>query len=226
MMTRIVDRELEELRELALRMGSLTEEILAKSLRALLDSTLCDEVQRDDIEIDRLDVAIDDAVLELLATKAPVATDLRFVLATRSVATDLERVGDISRNIAKSARRLGGANNFALPPRLDSLAKDAQRLLRKSLNSYANTDAAEARRILKEDDAIDDMESLVIQEAITELSRHPEESSREVDLIMIAKNLERVADHATNIAEDVILTVEARNMKHASKLAPAGDRAV
>ena len=218
-MTRIVDRDLEGLRELALRMGSHAEEILGKSLRSLLDATLCDEVQRDDIEIDRLDVAIDAAVLELLATKAPVATDLRFVLATRSIATDLERVGDLARNIAKSGVRLSGDSRFELPPRLETLSKDAQRLLRKALNAYANTDAEEARRILREDDEIDAAESLVIQDAIAAMIRHPDDSSREVDLIMIAKNLERIADHATNIAEDVILTVEARNMKHVSKLA-------
>ena len=222
-MTRIVDRDIEGLRELALRMGSHAEEILAKSLRSLLDPGLCEEVQRDDIEIDRLDVAIDDAVLQLLATQAPVASDLRFVLATRSIATDLARVGDIARNIAKSAPRLGADSRFELPPRLETLSKDAQRLLRKSLDAYANTDAEEAQRILSEDDEIDAAESLVIRDAIAEMIRHPDLTSREVDLIMIAKNLERVADHATNIAEDVILTVEARNMKHLNKLAPEAE---
>ena len=225
-MTRIVERELEELREMTLRMGGLAEEILAKAMRSLVDPSLCDEVQREDIEIDRIDVDIDDAVLELLATKAPVATDLRFVLATRSVATDLERVGDIARNIAKSAKRLGGGTSFQIPPRLDSLAKDTQRLLRKSLDSYANTDAEEARRVLTEDDEIDQAESRVIRDAIAEIAKHPEATSREVDLIMIAKNLERVGDHATNIAEDVILTVEAQNLKHAEKLAGRERKAI
>ncbi|MCA9509698.1 MAG: phosphate signaling complex protein PhoU [Myxococcota bacterium] len=225
-MPRIVDRDLEALRETALRMGSLAEAIVAKSLRALAtaDPLLCKEVQEDDLEIDRLDVAIDAAVLELLATKAPVATDLRFVLATKSVATDLERVGDLARNIAKSAARLAAAPRIELPGKLDQLAGECTRLLRRALDCYADGDPERARRVLDQDDLIDASESRVIRDAIAEIAAHPELSSQEIDLILIAKNLERVADHATNIAEDVILIAEARNLKHREKLERAGDR--
>jgi len=224
-MRRIVDRDLEALRELALRMGTLAEAIIAKSLRALAsgDPALCGEVKDDDLEIDRLDVAIDEAVLEILATKAPVAADLRFVLATKAIANDLERVGDLARNVAKSAGRLATGSRIQIPPKLDTLASESQRLLRKALDCYADTNAELARRVLEQDDLIDASESRVIRDAIAEIAAHPELSSQEVDLILIAKNLERVADHATNIAEDVILIAEARNLKHSEKLARAGD---
>jgi len=217
-MTRIVDRDLQALRELALRMGSLSEEILAKSLRCLKDADACAEVQRDDIEIDRLDVAIDDAVLELLATKAPVATDLRFVLSTKAIATDLERVGDLARNIAKCAAGLASTESIPIPAKLEALARDSQRLLHMALDCYAQGDPELARRVIEQDDFIDASETRVIREAIEQIAVHPELSSQQIDLILIAKNLERVADHATNIAEDVILIAEALNLKHSEKL--------
>ena len=224
-MARIVDRDLEALRESALRMGSLAEAILAKSVRALVegDVGLCKEVQEDDLEIDRLDVAIDDIVLEVLATQAPVAADLRFVLGTKTMATDIERVGDLARNIAKSAVRLAESPRVEVPPKLEQLAADSQRLLRVALNCYAETDPDLARRVLDEDDMIDASERRVIRDAIAEITAHPEFSSQEIDLILIAKNLERVADHATNIAEEVILIAEALNLTHAEKLAADGD---
>ena len=224
-MRRIVDRDLESLREMSLRMGTLAEGIVSKALKALAeaDLELCREVQADDLDIDRLDVAIDAAVLELLATKAPVASDLRFVLATKAIATDLERVGDLARNIAKSAARLAEAPRVEIPAKLDVLAGESQRLLRKALDAYADTDAERARRVLEQDDVIDDSERRVIRDALAEITAHPDRSPQEIDLIMIAKNLERVGDHATNIAEDVILIAEARNLKHSAKLRAASE---
>ena len=224
-MPRLVDRDIEGLRELALRMGTLAEAILAKSLRAVTerDIRLANEVQSDDLEIDRLDLAIDEVVLSILATKAPVAADLRFVMGTKTMATDIERVGDLARNIGKAAIRLA-QSPIELPPKLAELATQSARLFRKALDSYANTDAALAREVLAQDDIIDEGESRVIRDAIAEIAAHPEISSQEVDLILIAKNLERVGDHATNIAEDVILMAEALNLKHADKLAASTAR--
>lgn len=221
-MTRIAERDLEALRELALRMGGLAEAILSKAVRSVMDrdTALCAEVHQDDLEIDRLDVAIDEAVLKFLALQAPVAKDLRQVIAIKTMATDLERVGDLARNIAGSARRLADRHPVPIPPRLEQLARDSQRLLKRALDCFADTDPEVAREVLLEDDRIDENHDSVIREAIRELGDHPELSSQEVNLILIAKDLERVADHATNIAEDVILISEARNLKHAVKLRP------
>jgi phosphate transport system protein len=219
-MTRRLDPFLEDLRQTALRMGSLAEAILTKSLRAVWerDSRLAAEVKDDDIEIDRIDVAIDEGVLRTLSLQTPVANDLRMVLAIRTMATDLERVGDLARNIAKSALRLCERPPIAFPPGLEDLADQALRVLGDALDSFTETDAAKARAVLAQDDAIDLAEDHVVQIVIAEAGAHPELTPQEVDFLMIAKHLERVADHATNIAEEVIFLTEARIVRHAAKL--------
>ena len=162
---------------------------------------------------------VDEAVLRALALQAPVADDLRHVLAIKMIATDLERVGDLARNIAKSAVRLAERPPVDFPPKLRELADHAARLLRRALDSFSDRDVRKAEEVLDEDDEVDRDQDLVIEAAIREIISQPDLLSQELDFILIAKNLERVADHATNIAEHVILAAEARNVKHAAKLA-------
>jgi phosphate transport system protein len=220
-MPRTVEPFLGEVNELILRMGGLCEAILAKALRALFErkESLAREVEGDDLEIDRLDVNIDEAVLRSIALQAPVADDLRRLLAAYDIATDLERVGDLARNIAKSAARMAERQPIPLPPTLETLSTDSQQMLRDALDAFVHRDAERARRLLAEDERVDDEQDRVIREALGEIRIHPEFTSQELDLILVAKNLERVADHATNIAESVILVVEGRIVKHAEKLA-------
>jgi phosphate transport system protein len=215
-----VQKRLEALRQQVLRMGHLAEAILEKALRSVWtrNSELAKQIKADDLPIDRLDVEIDQAVLELLALQAPVAQDLREVIAIKTAATDLERVGDLARNIAKSSIRLSERPVVAWPPMLETLASASQRVLANSLRAFADYDAVIAREVIAADDQIDADEDLAIREALDEIRQHPEECEQEVDIIMIAKNLERVADHATNLAEDVILVAESLNLKHAPKL--------
>jgi phosphate transport system protein len=215
-----VDPVLAELRQTMLRMGSLAEAILAKALRAVWerDAGLAEEVQHDDLEIDRIDVALDEQVTRALALQAPVAADLRRILAIRTMATDLERVGDLSRNIAKSAARLAERPPVALPPLLEELADQTTRVLRDALDSFTETDSAKAQRVIDADDQIDATEDRLIQAVIAEVGSHPEKTNQEVDFILIAKNLERVGDHATNIAEEVIFLAEARIVRHQVRL--------
>jgi phosphate transport system protein len=219
---RVVDPVLQELRESLLRMGGLAEAILEKALTAVWkrDRVAAGQVKVDDLEIDRLDLAIDAAVLRILATQAPVADDLRSVIAAKMIATDLERVGDLARNIAKGALRLAEHPEVPIPPRLRSLGDEVQRVLHRALDSFADGDAAIAAMVLEQDDQVDADQDVVIRAAIEEITGHPDIVSQGVDFILIAKNLERVADHATNIAEDVILATQARNVKHAAKLEP------
>lgn len=218
---RASDREFEELRELAIRMGALSEAILAKALKAVWtrDSEVASQVRGDDLAIDRLDVEIDEVIMRLLALHAPVASDLRAVLATKSLATDLERVGDIARNIADSAIRLSKAEAIEIPQELRGLADDSQRSLRGALEAFANADTVRARRVIQEDDRVDEGEARVTREALARIPDHPETAEQQVNFIFIAASLERIGDHATNIAEDVILAAEALNLKHAGKLA-------
>jgi phosphate transport system protein len=219
-MTRILDPLMTELREQVLRMGSLSETILAKALRAAWGrrADIAQEVAHDDLEIDRLDLAIDEGVLRALALQSPVADDLRQLIAIKMMASDLERVGDLARNIAKSALRLCARRPVPIPPELVALADAAQAILREALDAFGDGDVAKARAVLEADDGIDEAQDRVVEQALSEIGQHPESSAQEVDLILIAENLERVGDHATNIAEDVILAEEARNLKHAGKL--------
>lgn len=222
-MSRVFDPVLRNLRGLALRMGSRSEAILDKAMRSVFErnASLASEIRDDDLEIDRLDVEIDNEVLKTLALQAPVAEDLREVLAIKTIANDLERVGDLSRNIAKSASRLAQRPLTVIPRSLRELARDSQHALCQALDAFGNTDADVARSVLKDDEAIDAEEDVVVLAALQAIPKHPENASEAVDMILIAKHLERVADHATNIAESVILVAEARNVKHSAKLALA-----
>lgn len=220
-----VERDLDTLRERASTMGELCEAILAKSLRAVRarDAALAAEVKQDDLAIDRIDVEIDDLVLKILALDAPVASDLRHVIAIKSIATDLERIGDIARNIAGCARRLAEQPAVELGGELAVLEERASTALRDALCAFRSLDVDLARSVLAADDRIDELEGRIIRGAIARLAVTPEHSEQEIDLIFITKDLERVGDHATNVAEEVILAAEAKNLKHAAKLAtPSG----
>ena len=219
-MSRTLDNALESVHALVLRMAISCEAILEKSMRALetRDASLAGEIAEDDLEIDRLDVEVDDAVLRALALQAPVAVDLRRVLAAKQIATDLERVGDLARNIAKCAARLADRSPVPLPPSLESLALHAKQMLRGAFDAFVERDPNRARKLLRDDDQVDEDEDRVVREALREIREHPDASPQEIDLILVAKHLERVADHATNVAESVILLVEGKNVKHAEKL--------
>ena len=213
-------KRLDTLREQVLRMGHLSEAILQKSLKSVWrrDASLAAEVAPDDLEIDKLDVDIDQGVLEYLALHAPVAHDLRQVIAIKMAATDLERVGDLARNIAKSAARLCDRPKVEPPAILATLASDSQRLLRSAILAFADCDSAAGREVLAADDKIDHDEDRAIRASIEEIQNNPSTTQQEIDHIFIAQSLERVGDHATNIAEDVVLVAESLNLKHAEKL--------
>jgi phosphate transport system protein len=201
-------------------MGHLSEAILEKALRSLWERNgeLARSVAGDDLAIDRLDIEIDQSVLEFLALQAPVAQDLREVIGIKTAATDLERVGDLARNIANSAIRLAERPSVAPPAPLRALADSSQRALMNALRAFADYDPAIARRVLAADDEIDSDEEQTFEVALRAIQDDPEACEQEVEFILTGKNLERVGDHATNIAEDVILVVESLNLKHAEKL--------
>ncbi len=221
-MNRHFDEVMEGLRAELLRMGGRAEAILEKSLSAFFDCdvNLAEEVAKDDIEIDRLEVTLDEHVLKALALQAPVAEELREVLAVKMIAVDLERVGDLARNVARCGlRRAAHSDPISLPAGLTTLARAAQLMLRRSLDAFSRTDADLARSVISDDDEVDTIQDEVVQTMVRALESADGSASQEVDIMMVAKHLERVADHATNIAEDVILVAEARNVKHEEKLA-------
>ncbi len=219
-MNRTFVQMLAELRELILRMGAHSEAILSKSLRALREKNvvLATEVKQDDLEIDRLDLAIDKGVLHALALQAPVAADLRTILAIKMIANELERIGDLSRNIAQSAIRIAERPEVVISDRLDALSRQSQEMLRQALDAFSRNDPRQAERVLAADDETDQLQDEVIQFELAQIPTQPENAFQAIDIMQVAKNLERVGDHATNIAENVILMAEARNVKHAAKL--------
>lgn len=216
----IVEKKLARLRDMLLRMGGLAEAILGRSWRSVTERSeaAARSISEDDLAIDRLDVEIDQAVLELLALQAPVAQDLRQTIAIKTAALNLERVGDLARNIAESTIRLSELPAVPLPSVLESLAADSTRVLAASLDSFADMDPNKARAVLAADDQIDAQEGEAIREAVDTIRSKPEVSGQAIEFILIAKSLERVGDHATNIAEDVIMVAESVNLKHAEKI--------
>lgn len=199
-------REVENLRLLALRMGGLAEATLDTSLRALWtrSTDLAREIAPHDDAIDQIDLEIDGAVLQVLALRSPVAGDLRQTLVIKTMAADLERIGDLARSIGGCVTRLAEAPPIPSPALLRELADASRRALSLVLQAFADHDVALARTLLLETDRIAELESRVVRDAIGRMRRSPSVSAQELDLILIARSLERAADHALHIADTMV----------------------
>src|SRR5689334_22942783 len=202
-MERHFERELEDLNKQLLLMGGRAETIVLKSVEALrrLDRELANEVFADDKIIDRMEIDIDERCLRLLALQQPMARDLRFITAALKICNDLERVGDHGVNIAGSVMRL--ADKPLLKPLIDipRMAELASDMLHEALDAFVRRDAEKARRICIRDDAVDRLNDQIFRELLSYMTEDPKTITRGMELILVARNLERVADLATNIAE-------------------------
>jgi len=216
-MKRHLDMELTELQRLILTMSSLTEESIARSLDALqeLNKDKAGRVIDEDIKVNELEVAIDDKCLHLIALYQPAAMDLRFIAMAMKMCTDLERIADLAVNICQ--RVLEIADTPQLKPLIDipTLARLAQGMLRDSVEAFVNKDVDLAKRVIFRDDEADHLRDLVQSELVNDyLAKDPSTAPRAVALILVARYLERICDHTTNIAEDVIYMVKADMVKH------------
>ena len=216
-MKRHLDMELTELQRLILTMSSLTEESIARSLDALqeLNKDKAGRVIAEDIKVNELEVAIDDKCLHLIALYQPAAMDLRFIAMAMKMCTDLERIADLAVNICQ--RVLEIADTPQLKPLIDipTLARLAQGMLRDSVEAFVNKDVDLAKRVIFRDDEADHLRDLVQSELVNDyLAKDPSTAPRAVALILVARYLERICDHTTNIAEDVIYMVKADMVKH------------
>jgi phosphate transport system protein len=215
-MERHFDEELNELKTRLLLMGGRAEASVHKSIDALKrrDAALAEEIFADDRVIDQLEVEIDERCIRLLALRQPVGQDLRFITSALKIVNDLERVGDHAVNIAQSAVKL--AHEPELKPLIDipRMAEIATRMLTEALDAFVRNDATAARRILTEDDEVDHLKSQLFRELLSFMIEKPETISRSLELILVSRNLERVADLATNVAEEVVFIAEARVVKH------------
>lgn len=208
--------ELETLQARLLEMGGLAEERVRAAVQGLVsrDISVMDRVVHGDEPINELHIEIDNRCFTLLALFQPMATDLRAIVAAVKINTDLERVGDLAVNIAEAVRRY-----LRHPPvkeliDIPRMAEIAQRMLRHALDSFVRRDEALARDVLNEDDTLDALKTQVFRELLTYMLQDPSTIEPALDLILISRHLERIGDHATNVAEDVIFMVSARDVRH------------
>jgi phosphate transport system protein len=213
--------ELEELNQKLLEMGGLVESAIHRSVRALVDQDrdLAEQVIRDEPRINRMEMEIDGMATRLLALRQPVARDLRFLTSALKINNDLERIGDLAQHVAERALSL--MHHPLVKPMTDipKMASLVQSMLLKVLDAFVNSDEPMARSVLLADDEVDRLRDAVYNELLVTMQKDPGVVPAAVDLIFVARNLERIGDHATNIAEDVIYFVAGRDVRH-----PALDR--
>lgn len=219
-MERHLDQELDRVRQMILRMGGLVEGMVAEATQALLDrnGALCREVIDGDRLVDQLEMEIDEVCHSLIGRKQPTAVDLRFLVAVMKINSDLERIGDSAVNIAQSVEHLN--EQPPLKPYIDlpHLSQLVQTMVRQSLDAFVNRDVALATEVCKSDDGVDGLYKQIFRELLTYMIEDPKTVSRALHLLLISRNLERIADHATNIAEDVVYYVEGRDIRHSGGL--------
>jgi phosphate transport system protein len=214
--TRHFQEELEQLKTRLLEMGGLAEEHVRLAVQGLVerDRALIDRVLAGDEPINRLHIEVDSRCFTLLALHQPMAADLRTVVAAVKINSDLERVGDLAVNIAEAARR------YTLHPPVKQLidiplmAQIAQDMLRDSLDAFVRRDVQLAQQVLDEDDRLDALKTQIFRELLTYMLQDPTTIEPALDLILVSRHLERIGDHATNVAEDVIFIVSARDVRH------------
>jgi len=211
-----VQEHLDALKERLLVMGGLAEEQVRLVTAALVDRdpALATRVQSGDQPINDLHIEIDQRCVKLLALHQPVAVDLRAVIAAVKINTDLERVGDLAVNVAEAVARYLRHTPLRPIAHIPRMADLAQRMLRDALDAYVRHEVALAQHVLDTDDIVDALKSQVSVDLIPVMTGAPETIEPSLDLILIARHLERIADHATNIAEDVIFMVSGRDVRH------------
>jgi phosphate transport system protein len=212
--------ELEQLKRRLLEMGGLAEEQVRVAIKALVDRdpSLIDRGITGDEPVNAMHIEIDNRCFTLLALFQPMAADLRAIVAAVKINTDLERVGDLAVNIAEAAQRY-----IARPPvkkliDIPRMAGLAQSMLRDALDAFVRRDLDLAQHVLDEDDTLDELKNQIFRELLTYMLQDPSTIEPALELILISRHLERIGDHATNIAEDVIFIVSARDVRHHADL--------
>lgn len=215
-MERHLDAELGNLRSTLTNMAAQVEMAIERSIRSLKERELqmAEEVITQDHAIDQLEIQVENQCFTILARQQPVAADLRFIMACIKINNDLERMGDQAVNIAQKARNL--IQEPEIKPLIDIpyMAGIAMKMVKDSLDAFLEHDIQKARAVCESDDIVDGLERQIIRELTTYMIENPKTISRALDLIVVAKSLERIADLATNICEEVVFIVEAKTIKH------------
>jgi phosphate transport system protein len=208
--------ELDQLKRRLLEMGGLAEEHVRLAIKGLVDrdQALTNRVLGGDEPLNALHIEIDNRAFTLLALHQPMAADLRTIVAALKINTDLERVGDLAVNIAEAATRYATHPPVKKLIDIPRMASIAQSMLRDALDAFVRRDTTLAQHVLDEDDKLDDLKTQIFRELLTYMLQDPTTIEPALDLILVSRHLERIGDHATNIAEDVIFIVSARDVRH------------
>jgi phosphate transport system protein len=213
---RIFDKEMAELKDMILKMGVMVQGLIHKSVEALKNqnTALAEEVIQEDEKVDHLELEIDEKCIELIALRQPEASDLRFLMTGSRIANDLERIGDLAEDIAN--RTIALADQPLLKPLIDipKMARLAQDSVAIVLDAFVKRDTKKARTVWDKEKEVDHLRDLVHDELVEIMSKDANTVSRAIPLLLVSRHLERICDHATNIAEDVVYMVEARVVKH------------
>lgn len=215
-MQRHFHEELEALKQTLLAMGGLVEDQIRRAMQALLerDDGIAQDVIERDRQVNAYDVEVDEQCVNLLALHQPAAGDLRFITTAMKIVTDLERIGDQAVNIAQRALELNREPQLKPYIDLPRMADRAQRMVKESLDAFVAGDTALARQVCAEDAEVDALKEQIFRELLTFMMEDPRTVSRAIRVILISRFMERVADHATNIAEMVIYLVEGKMVRH------------
>jgi phosphate transport system protein len=210
------DEELDELRQHLLEMSGLVESAIYRSVHSLVDKdeALAQHVLESESRINQMEIEIDDMAVRLLALEQPVATDLRLITAAIKINNDLERMGDLAVSIAERALSLIHEPSINAQIDIPYMAGLVESMVRKALDSFVKRDSDLARSVLFSDDAVDNLRNGIYKEMVRFMEENPKYIHPALSLIFVARNLERVADHATNIAEDVLFLVEGIDVRH------------
>ncbi len=210
------EAELRRLREKLLKMGALVEEMIAQAVGALVDrdGDRADDVIHRDRAVDLLEMEVDELCVQILALRQPAASDLRFLTMAMKIDTDLERMGDLASNIARRVVEISQEPPAERPTRLSRMAEIVRSMVDDALDAFVEGDVEKAQAVLDRDHAVDRLNAEVFHDLIRRMSASSESVLRDQGLISISKHLERIADHATNIAEMVIFAAEGRDVRH------------
>ena len=215
-MSRHFHEELEALKQTLLAMGGLVEDQIRRVMRALIerDDVMAQEVIERDRQVNTYDVEVDEQCVSLLALHQPAAGDLRFITTAMKIVTDLERIGDQAVNIAQRVLELNREPQLKPYIDLPRMAEKAQRMVKESLDAFVARDTALARQVCGEDAEVDALKEQIFRELLTFMMEDPRTIPRAIRVILISRFMERVADHATNIAEMVVYLVEGKMVRH------------
>jgi len=213
------DAELESVRSRVLQMGGLVEEQILRAVEAL-DSGDMERIEKtiaDDHRVNALEVGLDEACVHIIARRQPAAGDLRLLITVIKTITDLERIGDEAEKIARMAKLIHAAERQHMPRvEIRHVAQRAVAMLRQSLDAFARLDVAEATHVVKQDTAVDDEYRAIMRQLITYMMEDPRTITRALEILFIAKAIERIGDHAKNMSEYVIYLVKGRDVRHVS----------